>query len=299
MSDWVLALTPLLVLPIFLLFRFIGCDKVVGLEPVHFTPYDELVGKDPNLVAYWRLGDQNSAPQAADQKGANPGYYGQPPATSGSGPSQGGTGEALQGQPGLIGDDKNATSVDFEGGYVVVPFADGVLNTPTFTVEAWVLPGAWQPGFTHAIVTAAETVAGVNRGFSIYARWNAAMQQVFWSASVGTGSIFVELTGPVVAPATKAYFALTYDGTTATLFVATALDKWDAVQPVLVSGYLPIQANGLYIGANNLTPPPPLPPPPPQPAPPVDYPFIGQIQEVALYNAPLSQTTLESHRKSN
>jgi hypothetical protein len=173
---------------------------------------------------------------------------------------------------------------------------DTVLNTPAFTIEACVLPGAWQPGFTHAVVTAAEVG---NRGFSIFARWNSAMQQVFWSASLGTGSAFVELTGPVVAPMTNTYLALTYDGSTATLYVATATDKWDAVQPLSVSGYMPVQANGLYIGANNLTPPPPTPPPPPQPAPPVDYPFIGQIQEVALYNTALSQTTLEKHRTSH
>jgi hypothetical protein len=295
MIDWYVLLTPLLVLPIFLLFRFVGCDALFGLthvDPVY--SYEDTVKAEQSLVAYWRLGDQNT-PQAKDEKGSHPGLYGQPPASAAHSNSQGSSGEALQGQAGLYGAD---TSVDFEGGYVVVPFSPD-LNTPSFTIEALVFPGAWEDGFDHAVVVSAEIEGTAQRGFAVFGKWDPAEQKSFWTAAMGTGTIFIELRGPEVKmPATKTYVALTHDagsGTT-TLYVATG-DSWDAVTPTMVSGYTQIQSNNLYIGADsNAVPAQPLPPPPPQAAPPVDVPFIGRIQEVALYNAALNEATLAKRR---
>ena len=295
MIDWYVVLTPLLVLPIVLLFRFVGCDIVFGLTP---PSYEERITKESSLAAYWRLGELNDDPQAKDEKGLHHGFYGQPPATGPNPPSQAASGEALQGQPSLLKTETDRTSVDFQGGYVVVPFAS-VLNTPSFTVEAWVFPGDWQPGNLHVVVNSAEFDGPAIRGFSIVALWDDAQQKSFWSAGLGTASGLVSINGPEVkTPPTRTYLALSYDGpsSTATLYVATAPDDWDVLFSQTVPDYSPVQFNALYIGAVHLgLPAQPLPPP----APPVDFPFIGRIQEVALYGQPLSRDTLEFHRRES
>ena len=302
MTDWFVLLTPLLVLPIFLLFRFVGCDALFKLEPVSPVqppvPYDQLVTSEPSLVAYWRLGEQNNDPQAHDETGAHPGLYGQPAPTSANINSQGATGEVLQGQPGVRDPASAHTSVDFEGGYVALAF-DPALNTASFTIEAWVFPGAWEAGFDHTVVTSAEIEGAAQRGFSVFSRWNSGLQKSFWSAALGT-TTFQEITGSEVPmPGSRTYVALTHDGATGrtVLYVSTAPGNWDAVIPAMMPGYTPAQSNHFYIGANTLTlPPPSLPPPPPQTAPPVLVPSIGRIEEVAFYNAALSDATLVKHR---
>jgi hypothetical protein len=293
MIDWYVVLTPLLVLPIVLLFRFVGCDVVFGLTP---PSYGELITRNSNLLAYWRLGELGDDPQAKDKKGLHHGFYGEPPATGPNPPSQAASGEALQGQPSLIKTESDLTSVDFQGGYVVVPFASA-LNTPSFTVEAWAFPGDWQPGNSHVVVASAELDGPVVRGFSVNTLWDDAQQKSFWSAGLGTAAGLVSINGPEVkTPATNTYLVLAYDGPsgTATFYVATAPDSWDLLFSQTVPNYLPAQFNALYIGAAHLAlPVQPLPPP----APPVDFPFIGRVQEVALYAKPLDRDVLEGRRE--
>ena len=293
MIDWYIVLTPLLVLPILLLFRFVGCDVVFGLTG---GSYSQLLLNVSSLVAYWRLGDLNDDPQAKDEKGLHHGIYGEPPATGPNPPSQAASGEALQGQPGLIKDETDRKSVDFQGGYVVVPFA-AALDTPSFTVEAWVFPGDWQPGNHHAVFNSGESDGPTVRGSSLIALWNDAQQKAFWSAALGTSAGVVTISGlEVKSPATKTYLALTHDAAsgTATFYVATRGDDWHLLQTQSVSDYQPAQFNTLYIGAAHVAlPAQPLPPP----APPVDFPFIGRIQEVALYNQAISRHLLEGHRQ--
>jgi hypothetical protein len=293
MIEWYVALTPLLVLPILLLFRFVGCDIVFGLTG---GSYGELLLNVSSLVAYWRLGDLNDDPQAKDEKGLHHGVYGEPPATGPNPPSQAGSGEARQGEPGLIKGETERKSVDFQGGYVVVPFASA-LNTPSFTVEAWVFPGDWQAGNHHVVVESAEFDGSTVRGFSMVALWNDVQQKAFWSAALGTPAAVVTISGPEVkSPPTKTYLALTYDAasSTATFYVATRADDWDLQFTQSVPDYQPVQSNSLYIGAVHVAlPVEPLPPP----APPVDFPFIGRIQEVALYKEAISRHLLEGHRQ--
>src|SRR6266446_5934228 len=293
MIDWYVVLTPLLVLPILLLLRFVGCDRVFGLTS---STYEESVTKEQSLAAYWRLGELNDDPKAKDEKGLHDGDYGQPPATPAAiPPSQAATGQALQGEPGLLSTESGRTSVDFRGGYVVVPFATA-LNSPSFTVEAWVFPGDWQPGNNHAAVNSIESDGTDIRGFSLASLWNDAAQKSFWAGVLGTGAGVVTLTGPEVkTPPTKTYLAMTYDGPSsmAALYVATAHNSWDVLLSQTVPDYRPDQLNSLYIGAAHVAlPPQPL----PSPAPPVDVPFIGRIQEVAVYNLPLSEETLATRR---
>jgi hypothetical protein len=68
MTDWFVILTPLAVLPILLLFRFIGCNQVFGLDSTGVTP------PAPSLTLRWegkirdRVGQGNLAlaPDGAD-----------------------------------------------------------------------------------------------------------------------------------------------------------------------------------------------------------------------------------------
>jgi concanavalin A-like lectin/glucanase superfamily protein len=297
MSEWYLALTPLLLLPVFLLFHFVGCDALWGLDHVpEQKPYQERVEAESSLVAYWRLQEQNNDPMAHDEKMSHPGSYCPTTMTPPQGTSsQGAEGAVWQFQPAVRG--ASTTSVDFEGGYVLIP-SDDKLQTTSFTVEAWVKPGAWQSPFTHAAITLAELDSGgtIQRGFSVFGQWDATKQKHIWGATVGTGSEFIYIEGAEINTSTTGtYLALTYDGTQAVLYVASSSTQWDAKTVPVTVAYAPVTANHFYIGANLLTlPPQPL--PPPAPAPPANYPFIGQIQDVAFYSAALSEATIQDHR---
>ena len=301
MSEWYLVLTPLLLLPVFLLFHFVGCDALFGLDEVaDIKKYQERVEAQSSLVAYWRLQEQNTDPQAHDQKMSHPGFYVPTAPTPAQGTSsQAATGNVWQFQPAVRAPAPpgDTTSVDFEGGYIVIP-SDDSLKSTSFTVEAWVKPGAWEMPFTHAAITLAEldNNGAIQRGFSVFGQWDAAAQKHFWGATVGTGSAFVYIKGAEInTSATGTYLALTYDGAQAVLYVASSFNQWDAKTTPVSVAYVPVTTNHFYIGANLLTlPAQPL--PPAQPPPTADYPFIGQIQDVAFYNTALSEATIQDHR---
>ena len=101
MVEWAFILTPLLVLPILFLFRFVGCaeiagirdpDPVAGPPPVPKVPNyrDYIMGKPDNpgsvlnpsvkpnpadVIGYWRLVDAASGTVAKDEKGFQDGAY--------------------------------------------------------------------------------------------------------------------------------------------------------------------------------------------------------------------------------
>jgi concanavalin A-like lectin/glucanase superfamily protein len=301
MSEWYLALTPLLLLPVFLLFHFVGCDALWGLDHVpEQKPYQERVEAESSLVAYWRLQEQNNDPMAHDEKMSHPGFYvATPMAPSRTMPSsQAATGAVLQFQPAVRdpAPPADTTSVDFQGGYIAIA-SDDSFKTTSFTVEAWVKPGAWESPFAHAAITLAELDSGgtISRGFSLFGQWDSAKQKHIWGATVGTGTAFIYIEGSEINTSTTGtYLALTYDGVQAVLYVASSFNQWDTKTPPVTVGYAPVTANHFYIGSNALTLPPlELPPSAPQP---LDYPFIGQIQDVAFYRTALSEATIQDHR---
>lgn len=147
MPDWPFVLTPLLVLPIVLLFRFIGCGVDLSLEPdppFDAAGYGRLIlapGEAADgVIAYWRLLDPPGL-LAADEKKFDAGTYGvneplpDEPASGGNGGSASASGGFEFNQKGLIG----ATPAGrlFAGGYVMVDAKDG-LYTEEFTLEAWI-----------------------------------------------------------------------------------------------------------------------------------------------------------------
>jgi hypothetical protein len=182
MSDWYFLLTPLAVLAVLLLFRFIGCssfgasdDAAIETKPGP-TPtadpvpdYPGTVLKD-NPVSYWRLQEKHSAEpspgatanntpvtggQAKDEKGNNPGTYKavkvQPPAPPPPPPpapnltdSPPAPGTITLESTGLLElPGAQSTSLFVDGGYVEVPFSNSLLLN-SFTFEALVRP-EWDP----------------------------------------------------------------------------------------------------------------------------------------------------------
>lgn len=301
MFDWWLLLTPLLVLPIFLLFRFVGCDALFGIDQI--ATYDERVLRESTLVAYWKLTDQHTN-QAKDEKNAHHGLYGQVPPTADSGSNQGATGEFHQGEqfPGYHG----GLCTDFQGGYVFVQ-GSPALRSPGFTVEAWVAPGDnWLPNFIHGVIAAVQddATSGIHQGFSVYSIWDTAEQKSFWAASLGIGSTFLSVRGPAVRmPPEGTYIALTYNpmgGSMMTgeakLYVGTHEGDWDDIATAEIAGYTPAQSVNLYIAGFNGDPADVPPPPPPALATPRLVPFLGRIAEVAYYNSALPSSVLDDHR---
>jgi hypothetical protein len=294
MLEWWLLLTPVLVLPIFLLFRFVGCDGVFGLVHVSDIPsYDDVIKGEASLLAYWRLADAANATDALDETGKYSGLYAQPAALPAHDDSQAATGEVLRAQPAVHGD---GTSVDFRGGYVVVPFGPD-LSATSFTVEAWVQPDAdWQSGFNHGVLAFAEQDATTQRGFSLYGGWYPLEQKYYWAAAIGSGTAYMPVKGAEVKmPPEPTYVALTYDESTgmATLYVG-APGAWQSVTPMPLA-FTPAGTNHFYIGAqSNALPPTTL--PLPQPAPDVTVPFLGRAQLVAYYGAALDDAVLAKHR---
>jgi hypothetical protein len=160
MNEWAFLLTPLLVLPIVLLFRFVGCTSFGAEEPPPPAApkkpgYAKYIMADPNnpgsvknntvvpsradVIGYWRLVDKAGSTTAKDEKGFQNGLYKEPSSL-------------VPGQPGLIASDPS-TGFFFNGGYVIVPFKAG-LYTDEFTIEAWVKRTGQQPGVEHTLFSA-------------------------------------------------------------------------------------------------------------------------------------------------
>ena len=181
MSEWYFLATPVAVLAVLLLFRFIGCssfgtspadDAAVetkpgpGGDPV--ADYAGTVLKD-NPVSYWRFQEKHSAEPptgptvpntvtaggtAKDEKGTNNGTYKsvkvQPPAPPPPPPapnlsdSPAAPGLLSLEAPGLLElPGQQSTSLRIDGGYVEVPFSNSLLLN-SFTIEALARP-EWDP----------------------------------------------------------------------------------------------------------------------------------------------------------
>jgi hypothetical protein len=226
------------------------------------------------------------------------------------------------GQPGLVtGDAKQpgndatviTTCMVVNGGYVEVPF-DPKWNPASFTVEAWVQVGwlgtdplAWRA------VLDGRAQDPICKGFAIIAKVDdkqpasPAPPAYHWAVIVGNGGTgfpgysFLQDAGPQITllnpnpppeqpPAVPVYLAVTYDALsmTLTLFVNGVLSVQQTNQQFAVNTSSP-----LYIGAGapyvpkrmvaNSTSGGPL------------FPFNGAIQDVAIYNAALSPTNIQSH----
>ena len=145
MLELLFILTPLLVLPIILLFRFVGCAQIAGLDDAPPTPapvpippppvipnYRDIVMKDAaGIIGYWRLVDQFN--EAFDETGKHAGSH-----RTSTDPDVA-PGEFILGQNSLVQTKPAVACRFYNGGYVVIP-PHPDLFTDEFTIEAWVRP---------------------------------------------------------------------------------------------------------------------------------------------------------------
>jgi hypothetical protein len=198
------------------------------------------------------------------------------------------------------------------GCYVEVPWNDKFVPKGSFTVEAWVRPD-WTGSDPHGwrFVLDARDL-NPDAGFALFAKADdiqPGMPGTYrWAGIVSNGGTGVDgftfivgdpiALGTAATPAKPVYLALTYDvvSQTATLFVNPA--GAESGTKVTQVPYLPNtnQIRPLWIGAGApYVPQRPQPQQPPDvPAAPL-FPFVGAIQDVAIYNVALSPQDIVRH----
>jgi hypothetical protein len=330
MSTALFFLVPIGMLAVVWSLCFVGaCFPTSGIPG---PPYSNTILAEPSLVAYWPLSDfPNSQlpagapalpppPQgstgvgiAADLSGKNHnGSYINPPAyMPGAAIPQIGTNPTLNvHQASIVPGDAFASGsknlpacVDFEGGYVSIPWAANSPSLTDFTLEAWIQPKWTATGFIW-YVFGARTNNGT--GFALYIN-----DQNQWEFTTGNGTTpaNVNTMVPAAVNNTPTYVAVTFESATQVLSLwinpASESDSnnpppptaaWPP-DPTTVTPYVaidPTQPMTFFIGAGDnqdaQTPRTqdggagaPL------------HPFQGLIQSVALYNTALDPTDLASH----
>jgi hypothetical protein len=191
--------------------------------------------------------------------------------------------------------------VDFEGGYVSIPWAANSPSLSDFTLEAWIQPKWTVTGFMW-VVFAART--GQGTGFVVYIN-----DQNQWQFNIGDGTAVTPLNTmvPAAVDGSLTYVAVTFkstSGTTGTLslWLNPASDSDSNTPPPPTANFTtqttyaavdPTQPVTFFIGAGdnqNAT----LRTQAGGPGAP-QGPFQGLIQSVALYNTALDPTDLASH----
>jgi len=258
MTEWYFWLTPLAVLPVLLLLRFIGCSSFTSADGVSYeekpapTPppptvpdYPKTISgeKDaagnPVLISYWRFQEPGTTPipgTAKDEKGLNHGTYkvatmakiasDHSPATAQP------TGTLTLGAPGLLGFDPADTSMEVQGGFVEVA-PSLTLNTPQFTVEALLFP-MWDQtpanqGLYYCVMESSGPLGTKKLGFGIYGGPQDASHlntPYRWQVWLGNGTQFKQVMQTSVPSRPPAliefnkinYLAVTFDGTMLRLY---------------------------------------------------------------------------------
>jgi hypothetical protein len=311
MSASSIVLVPLVLLAVVTTLCLVGCAfQTGGLPMTVFTAYrSTTVLGNANLVAFWPLDDEINSPKAEEPKSGfvgdyvtattNPGQFPDPPVANFSAPA---VGKLAWAQPGIVagdcigGDPNNRTTcIAVNGGYVSVP-QNAKLNPPSFTVEAWVRvdwnntdPVNFPPAFRLVVDSRAFAPNNVT-GFALFAT-----PDNHWAVSVGGGAVGQTIvTGEAVTFNTTSYLAATYDGATDTL---TLFVDGIRSSPAMVGvPYVQNTTSPLFIGSGS--PSSPLRPQPP--AVPVDqtaplFPFVGEIEDVAIYNVALAGGTMDAN----
>jgi len=328
MSTTLFFLVPIGMLAVVWSFCFVGaCFPTSGIPGGPSTPYSNTILQEQSLIAYWPLSDlPNSPPPAGapalpmppqgstglgtalDLSGNNHnGTYIAPPAyPSGTTVPQIGANPTLNLHQtsivpgdGFVSGSKNLPfCVDFEGGYVSIPWAANSPSLSDFTFEAWIEPRWNVTGFDW-IVFSART--NNNTGFVIHIN-----QQNQWLLTVGTGTALTAINTGVSAAVNGGltYVALTFKSETQVLSLWINPDSDTSAPPTAnwpppgtTTTYAAIdqtQPATFFIGAGDnqdaQTPRTaagglgaPL------------APFQGKIQSVALYSTALESTDLAAH----
>ena len=238
MSTTLFFLVPIGMLAVVWSFCFVGaCFPTSGLPG---PPYSNTILNEPSLIAYWPLSDfpnsqlpagapalppppqgSTSVGIALDLTGKNHnGSYINPPAyPSGTTTPQVGANPTLNlhqasivaGDAFAVGSKNLPACVDFEGGYVSIPWAANSPALTDFTLEAWIKPRWMVTGFIW-YVFGARTNNGT--GFALYI--NAQNQ---WELTIGDGTAPTNVNTMVQAAVNNSltYVAVTFKSATQVL----------------------------------------------------------------------------------
>jgi hypothetical protein len=229
-----------------LLFAFVGCDVVFGLDPVpppNTMPpppddYAAVVKATPDLVAYWRLGDPSTTPvpssggAAQDEVGGfNGDFFKLNPVTTPDYARRSSTtvGTLTLGvTPGLleVPPQENDPCLYLDGGFVQVPW-DGHLNPQQFSLEAWVSPDpGLDPQFYYCLAesTGPAGLSPKKTGWGLYLGpdpghpsslvWQVWMvfNNTFNQVAIGKYDFLKDASSQVISQLRLTYLALTFDG---------------------------------------------------------------------------------------
>jgi hypothetical protein len=219
------------------------------------TGYASGVAAD-HPVAFWRLGE-SAGPVVYDNWGAFNGKD---------------NGVVAYGAPGALFNDAN-TAATFEGtvSRVEIPYT-AALNPSIYTAEAWakVTGGA---GTYRAVISTRDEQSGVyQKGFILYAT-----SGNIWSFWTSPGVGWEALNGPPVVIGEWTHLVAVYDGQTKYLFVNGEL----VGAQTAVSVPNDLRPTRIGEGRNEFDP--------------GDYRFLGDIDEVAIYNTALTPSRVAYH----
>ena len=301
MSTTLFFLVPIGMLAAIWSLCFVGCVFQTGGIA---SPYSNLI-LEGNPIAYWPLGDLEG-PTADDLTGHHhDGTYTIPKAyipgtTPFTNPTLGLRQKSIvAGDVSVSGEvDKNLLpgSTDFEGGYVSIPWStQNSPQLPQFTLEAWIKPSPPGAGLLRVVFSAFIN----NTGFVVFIDQSNLLRVTI---GTGTGNMMPPSTVPV-DPTGTTYIAVSGDTNTGVVNVwknpQTQSDLSNPPPPMpnqtINANYVaadPTQLLAIFIGAGAND----------QPVRSVDggngaplLPFVGQIQDVALYGAVLDGNTLKNH----
>jgi|HubBroStandDraft_6_1064221.scaffolds.fasta_scaffold101827_3 hypothetical protein len=321
MSASLIVLIPIVLLGVVTALCFVGCVlHTYGLPP-SFTGYSSTtVLGNVNDVAFWPLNETADSQPAHDLKGGNNGKYIDPnTAPSGFYPwpafpapqSAAGQGTLTLPQPGIVTGDfgqqgtAQTTCIVVNGAFVAVPF-NPVINPTSFTLECWVRVDwmSTDPLAARAVVDCRNDNPG--QGFALFAVPDADQSGNYhWQALIGNGgsdpNSFTTVTSsdPPIALSTNIetggttfYLAVTFDAPSQTLILAVNGQEVGKTTPAT---YVPNASQPLWIGAGA----PFIPQRSPQTMPgtlasPL-FPWVGAIQDVAIYNVALNGDVIATH----
>ncbi len=301
--------------------------------PKPFTEYSGMtVLPTSSLMAYWPLNETKETAAAVDRKSASNGKYidanTAPLQTiydwpeyhipNGANPdvlSAAGAGDLKPGRPGIVAGDavplpdgSTPACMVVDGAYmeVDVAFKDKFVPQASFTVEAWVRVD-WKVGDPHAFrfVLDMRENTPTTAGFGICAMAVDNQDDVYqWRGILGDGSaafqfadttaLKLTLRDPAASGGPVVYLALTYDSTAGKQTLTLYVDGGKQAEVANIA-YVPNTTQPLWIGAGApYVTPRTQPTDPMVPTSPL-FPFVGAIQDVAIYGEALDAATILQH----
>jgi hypothetical protein len=312
---WTFLLAPLLVLPMVLLFRFVGCGLIYDFDDFDTSPprppvpepvpnyRNYIMGRQPtlgsvlhpevvphidNVIGYWRLIDASDSEKAVDEKRAFEGIYRTSPDPD-LAPGDFGTGRES-----LLDSAPELHPRFFDGGFVVVP-DDGGLHTEQFTIEAWIEPN-FAPGAQRTLFHAGgeytrpgDSVPG-KHGFRVYAT-----EKREWQVDFGSHGAVFPSPPLILDNLVRTHLAVMVEkaGTPGTTTLTMVIDGRGVLKREVTEAYSPPREAPLLIGVKSeesdprdvLT----------KPQPNLSGSIRSIVQEVVLHSKVLSIHEIQNH----